>query len=341
MTDRYAVLGDEPGEDAVTLVAQADYHLLEVDRIVAALAEHGRRARIVVPVVAWKPLHSMRPTVRRLRQLVAGSGRRLGEPIDLETLLARSTAVLVLNDWGVPRLLVETARAAGHPTVALVEGVQDYGDVDTGLDRQAYRRVDHVFTLGPAAAALLGESRCTSVGSERLMALFSAPVGDAGRTAVINSNFTYGVLREARRAWLDGAVAAADAAARPWVVSRHTAERGRSRHAVAAASVDELLVTAGFVVSRFSTVALDALARGVELRYHNPHDEREPTFQTQVEGFEVTRSVAELEQALRVEPRSRAEVREAAAPFLRRHVLLDSSSSPSQRVAAGIIDLLR
>ena len=341
MTGQYATLGNDPVGPAITMVAQADYHLAELDRVAAALDALGLATRIVVPVIAWKPMYSRRPTVRRLRQLVATSGRVLAKPISVRDLVARSSAVLVMNDWGVPRELIDLARQAGVPNAALVEGVQDYADIDTGLARHAYRRVDHVFTLGPDSAANLGRERCTPVGSERVLSLWSQPATPAAAHVLINSNFTYGVMPKVRRGWVDGAVGAAEDAGQPWVLSRHTAERGRSRHRVDRRPVDALLATSSYLVSRFSTVALDALALGVELIYHNPHHEQEPTFQTEVQGFVVTRSVSELQDRLAAAPRDRSDVRAAAEPFLRRHVLLDPANPPASLVAAGLAGMVK
>ena len=155
------------------MVAQADYHLAE--QPMADALDALELATRSSSVIAWKPMYSRRPTVRRLRQLVATSGRVLAKPISVPDLVARSSAVLVMNDWGVPRELIDLARQAGVPNAALVEGVQDYADIDTGLARHAYRRVDHVFTLGPDSAANLGHERCTPVGSERVLSLWNQP----------------------------------------------------------------------------------------------------------------------------------------------------------------------
>ena len=166
------------------------------------------------------------------------------------------------------------------------------------------------------------------------------PTCDAAAHVLINSNFTYGVMPEVRRGWVDGAVSAAED--EPAVVlSRHTAERGRSRHRVDRRPVDALLATSSYLVSRFSTVALDALALGVELIYHNPHHEQEPTFQTEVRGFVVTKSVSELQERLAAAPRDRSDVRAAAEPFLRRHVLLDPANPPASLVAAGLAGMVK
>jgi len=340
MTDRYAWLDPAPIDRGVALIAQAGYHLPELDRLREALAVRGLSGAVAVPVVAWKPLHRFRPTVRRLAHTVTASGRSPSDPVTITELLDKVSAIVVMNDWGVPRTLVERAQAGGVPTFAWVEGVQDYDDVDTGLDRRAYRRVDHVFTLGEASRRLLGADRTTAVGSERIDRLWRAPAGAGSESVLVNSNFTYGVRTDARRTWLDGVVAACEAEQRPWVLSRHVAERGRVPYPVSDRPVEELLTNAGRLVSRFSTVALDALASGVELAYHNPHGEREPTFAEPMGAFTITRSSEELRAVLHEPPRSRDEVRAAAAAFLGHHVLLDSPGSPAQRAAVIVADLV-
>lgn len=338
MTERFAWLDPPPTRRGVVLVAQAGYHLFELDKLRGALATYGLAAAVVVPVVPWKPANRFRPTVRRLAETVFQSGRAPSPPVNLEALLDKSRAVVVMNDWGIPRALVERARVRSIPTFAWVEGVQDYNDVDTGLARRAYRRVDHVFTIGEASRHILGVDRSTAIGSERISQLWKAPSGTPSDNVLVNSNFTYGVRTDARQDWLDGVVAACEAEQRPWVISRHIAERGRVRYPTSDRPVEELLAGAGYLVSRFSTVALDALASGIELAYHNPHGEQEPTFADPMGAFTVCRSSSELCAVLHEKPRARNDVRAGAEAFLSHHVLLDSSASPAERAATAIAE---
>lgn len=338
MTDRYRWLGPTPQDRTVVLVPQAPYHLLELNQLAARLVERNIAAALAVPVVSWKPLHRFRPTVRRLAATVSASKLKLTSTISVADLADRSAAVVVMNDWGVPKHLVETARRREVPTFGWVEGVQDYDDVDTKLNRHAYRQVDHVFALGPASCDILGQGRCTTVGSERLSALWRLSDLPDGEGVLINSNFTYGVLNGTRSSWTEGVVKACDTAHQPWTLSRHQAERGRSPYKATDRPIDELLLEAERLVSRFSTVNLDALVLGLELIYHNPHGERVATFLNPQGAFEHTTSTDELTDVLRRPARPRHEIRAAAAAFVEHLVLLDDSSTPAERAAKVIVD---
>jgi len=337
MRIRYACLGDPDGAAAVTLVAQAEYHLLELERVAAALAAKDVPVRIVVPIIPWKPLYRFRPTVRRIRRTTESTSHRVGEPLHPNDLIEQSRAIIVMNDWGVPRGLVEEAKRSGLQTFGLVEGVQDYSDDDTGRTRNAYRRVDHVFALGDAGAQELGPDRCTVVGSERLRQLWHSEPGDVGADVLINSNFSYGVLSEHRRAWVRSAATAADAAQQPWQLSRHTAERGRSSQPVASSPIGALLPRCSWLVTRFSTVGLDALALGVDVAYHNPHGETAPLFQTDGGNFSRTTSVDELTAVLASSPRPRHAVKAANRNFLHHHAGIELAQEPSDLIADEIV----
>ena len=58
------------------------------------------------------------------------------------------------------------------------------------------------------------------------------------------------------------------------------------------------ITRSGVLISRFSTVPFEAMARGVPFIYHNPHREAVPTFQRPSGAFPVTTSAAELAGAL-------------------------------------------
>lgn len=319
------------------LVVQAAYHLAEFGPLRDALEAVGIGAELLVPVPERKPLHRFRPGYRRYRELLEATDRRVEEVIGEEALAGRLASVVVMNDWGVPRHLVERMRRAGRPTFAWIEGVQDFDDVDTGQARAAYTHVDHVFCLGEYGAGRLHSGDLTIVGSERLRELWSGPPArPEGLHAVVNSNFTYGVMTEHRRAWLGSVAAGCDEASMPWTLSRHTAERGCSRPRASPDPISELLTRSTHLIGRFSTVCYEALVLGVELVYHNPHGEQEPTFRDSAGAFSYTTSAVDLAARLRLPTRPPEEIRAAASDFLHHHLRLEDGPAPGS-IAAGVI----
>jgi hypothetical protein len=335
----YGWLDRGPSSGArVGLVVQAAYHLDEFVPLREELRARDIAADILVPLPPSKPLNRFRPGMRRFRELLAATPLRVSRSTTTDQLVTELSALVVMNDWGTPKALVESARNRRIPTFAWVEGVQDYRDVDTGQSRGAYTHVDHVFCLGRYGAEQLTTAAKTIVGSARLRALWNEPgARPEGRRATINSNFTYGVLTEHRRSWVASVLAACRAADMPRVLSRHAAERGLSTlPRPSDRPIAELLAASTHLVGRFSTVGYEALVRGVEFIYHNPHGELEPTFSEPEGAFVGTTSTDELAARLREPVRSAEEVRRTAADFLHHHLRLDDGPSPAELAATTI-----
>jgi hypothetical protein len=339
--------GDDVGTAAVLLVALAPYHLDEMVPLAGALAGRGIGTTLTTVQPARKPLARFRTQTRLYDALVGALESRGWRPgpraVPAADAIAAHHALVVMNDWDHLRLLVAYAQSRGIPTFGKVEGVQDFADVDTGRDRRAYRTVDHVLLQGANDRAALAGRPGTIVGTCRLERLLAEPV-QSTRTdlVVVNCNFTYGVLTEHRRAWLRSVVDACRRASRPFVVSRHIADRGWvNPRLVSRRPVGELLDEAGVLVTRFSTLGFEALARGVELVYHNPYGERVPAFQRPDGAFAVTRSVDELAASLARPVATAAAVRENARAFLAAQVDIDPQMPSEERAADVIVRMTR
>ena len=310
------------------LVGQTTSQLEELAPLATGLRADGVPVELVVPEPEPRPLHRLRPAVRRHQgalDAAAGLGSPVGAPLPAEPVVAGAGALVVMNDWGVPRELVVEAGRLGIPTAGWVEGVQDFADADTGRDRRPYRTVDLVLCLGEWDYGQLEGTERVVVGSERLLRLWERPrVAPAAELAVLNINFTYGVLEEHRSAWVRDAIGAGRRAGIEVAVSRHPADRGivgrrieRSEPAV------DLLERATVLVSRFSTLVHESLLLGVGVVYHNPHGEAVPTFARPRGAFTVTHGAAELKEALGEPARTPDVVRRDARDFLGTHLRLD------------------
>ena len=216
------------------------------------------------------------------------------------------------------------------------------GTADTPENRRSYRNLDLVLCQGRFDVEALNGSETAIVGSTRLERLWWAPpLPPSDPLAVINLNFVYGVRTSDRDLWLTTAIEGCERAGMPYVISVHPAERTRMGSGrMTSISASRLLPRATVLVSRFSTMPLEAMARGVPFIYHNPHGETVQTFHQPLGAFETTADAAELSAALSstdFDPeRSRAKVER----FFTNVVDVDSTARSEQRGAAAIASRL-
>jgi hypothetical protein len=202
--------------------------------------------------------------------------------------------------------------------------VQDFADVDTRRSRRPYTTARIVLGQGQNDYESLPACDVRVVGSSRLERIWRAPAVEPGQHALVNLNFTYSVLTEARRKWLESVEEALRVGAVPGVVSRHPAERSVSpRLPTASKPFRYEIGRAGLLVSRFSTVPFEAMARGVPFVYHNPHGELVPTFAGQTDAFVASHSVDELAAAIAIARSWRQGYRDRAEKFFLRQVDVD------------------
>jgi len=265
----------------VLLLPSASYHLAEIMPLADSLHRRGIETRVAVGEAHW-------PRIATGLAWYETPVYSLPEP---SRVVADVAAVVTMKDWAGYGEVVAAARAAGIPTFAKVEGAQDFADTDTPYARDAYRSADHILCQGQIDFDALVGSRHI-VGSSRLERIRQAPVLPIESDfVVINLNFTYGVLEEERALWIDSAVEACVSLRVPYAVALHPAERRTTRVPRATAvPISRLLVRASALVSRFSTVPFEAMARGVPFVYHNPHGEKVATFADGGSAFRTTTS---------------------------------------------------
>ncbi len=249
--------------------------------------------------------------------------------------------LLTFNDWG-EYFGDYVKHVAGRRTVsfAKVEGVQDWHDRDTGRIRNPYLSADVVLCQGDNdVRALEGRrERLEVVGSARLEAIWTGPLpADAPPRVVGNVNFTYGVQDEHRDMWVETLREACERANVPLDLSLHPSESAKYPGLAAAAPIRHLMVQDSILVSRFSTVLFEGMARGCSVIYYNPHGEKVETFQHPEGAFDVARdpaSLADLIQSSKV--RKRAEAKERAAGFFTGQVSMVPGTSVAMRMADAI-----
>lgn len=239
-------------------------------------------------------------------------GRDMCSISDLLKSDSRPKSIVVFNDWERPvaRMLIKHANNAGIQTIGIVEGVNDFNDIDTGKSRTPYKRVKHLILNGEHDKQYFDATMQNLYvgGVQRLDELLTKyslrdrreRVRERQRFALINVNFTYGVLAEKRDEWLGGAIKACIEAGYAPIISRHRADTGSSLGApVADRPLYEMFDQVDVVISRFSGVILEALVASQNVIYYNPAIERIEKFKEPLGAYKIATSHAELEAALR------------------------------------------
>jgi glycosyltransferase involved in cell wall biosynthesis len=318
----------------VVLSPSAGYHVADLAPLAQSLGSAQIPTVILVPKAFWET------TAPALRPF----GFEVYPQPDPGEWVARLAGLVTLNDWGIhTKDIVVAAENAGVPTFAKIEGVQDFEDDDVPWKRDAYQTVRHVLAQGQNDVDALPGKDATIVGSTRLERIWLAsPRPYRQDLAVINLNFTYGVLEDSRDLWLSTAVEGCEHAGLPYIVSLHPAERDRYEGQVPIAEqpMRHLLTGASVLVSRFSTVPFEAMARGVPFVYHNPHGEQVPTFAEPDGAFETSDDAASLAAAIKDSQPWVANYRDRAASFFLRQVDVDPERPSEVRGAEAIVAIL-
>jgi hypothetical protein len=317
--------------DPVLLLPSASYHLAEIMPLAAALNRRGYETRVAIGETHWA----------RIATGLAWYDTPAFALPEANEAVAGLKAVITMKDWAGYGEVVAAAKEAGVPTFAKVEGAQDFNDADTPYARDVYRSADHIFCQGQNDFDALDGSRYI-VGSSRLERLFQAPLMPiTDDHVVINLNFTYGVLEEERAHWIESAVAACELVRLPYSVALHPAER-RSRRVPHATTIpiSRLLLRATTLVSRFSTVPFEAMARGVPFVYHNPHGETVSTFAHGGDAFRKTTTTNELAAALDEARAWRGDYRDRSGVFFSRQVDINPDVPAEERAADMFLGLL-
>ena len=214
-------------------------------------------------------------------------------------------AFVVFNDWDpIVRSILIEAKKVNISTVGIVEGIQDYLDADTKQDRQTYKTVDYLFLPGEHDKKYFEKKQGNMFvgGIPRIHDLYSKrkeKSTEINKVALINSNFSYGVLEDCRDEWLTSAVEACKSAGFQPVISRHPADKGTLfQELVTKDSFYEALEQSSVLISRFASGILEAMALDKLPIYYNPHGEKVDKFYDSLGAYPVVNTKNELIDSL-------------------------------------------
>lgn len=251
-------------------------------------------------------------------------------------------AMVVMNDWDekVTRPLINHALSQGKITIGMIEGINDFHDRDVKWSRNAYRTVEYLLLTGDHDKLFFDDKpdKAYVIGVPRLDELMKeAPVFPKPPKAVINLNFTYGVLAEKRKQWLKSAIKGCELAGIDYVITQHPADNGLvHKYPVSKDTMYDAIRKGSLVISRFGSIIIEALALGKPVVYHNPHHEKVIKFQDPMGAYSLSDSSETLAKAIQYELSLEVDYRQRANAFLEHHCAINQAKQPAISAAEAI-----
>ena len=329
----------DPTAYDIIFLPHKDYHVWTISLCLEALSELGFNPAIV-DLSAHHRDEGIRKKAKELDLPLISYGNFCLGSFEPSLLVA-------FNDWEPrARAILMAAEDVGIATACIVEGIQDYNDSDTGRQRHAYRSVQHVLLPGTFDERYFKDSSQSvyTAGIPRIEALRRAvippPQANTPRVALINTNFSYGVLEDHRDTWLKQAVhACKECGLRP-VITRHPADKGELYpELVTNDTFYEAVICSDIVIQRFASGILEALAMRRPVIYFNPHDEQVDKFKQPIGAYIIANSKDELIEALGEQATFRFE-QEPADAFLNLHAG-DIRTCSANRTAKAIAEIVK
>ena len=196
---------------------------------------------------------------------------------EFELNVVDSDCYICLNDWE-PRVkeIMRAGNSQGKKTVGIIEGINDFDDLDTGRKRGAYKTVKNLLLTGQDDLQYFPEQNVYVCGIPRLNSLLEERRKSPERPMVaINLNFTYNVLEDKREEWLKSILEVCKDLGVEVKITQHPADRGRFDEKLL--SPDDMYTTirkSNVLISRFSSAILESLAMDCPVIYHNPHEKK-------------------------------------------------------------------
>lgn len=268
--------------------------------------------------------------------------------VNFELLSCISFKALVCSiDWEqtIGRPLIKYCQEKGILTIGMVDGIEDFEDSDYAHGRNAYQTVEYVLVTGKNDTKHLQNKldKVTIIGLPKIYSLWHESISFPQTPLVmLNVNFTYGTFEDARDMWIEHVVFTCKKLHLDFIISHHHADKGdMSSLPVSTDTVYDTIRKSSLVISRFSTVILEALALGKPVVYFNPHQEQVKLYKEPLGAFSIATSQEELQKAIVYELSHKHNVRERAAHFLHNQCNVLEPEKPACLAVQAIQKLLK
>ncbi|MCK5677865.1 MAG: glycosyltransferase family 2 protein [Flavobacteriaceae bacterium] len=256
-------------------------------------------------------------------------------------------ALICMNDWDkkVVHPLIVKAKQNKKKTIGIIEGINDFYDADIKWERHAYQTVEYLFMTGEHDRQFFEnkKNKAFVIGIPRLRELMLEEAKFPQKPlAVINVNFSYGVLEEQRDFWLDTVIEGCKKANIDYIITHHPADRADlSQYNVSAENMYDTIRNGSISISRFGSIILESIAMGKPSIYHNPHNEKVNKFQDPMGAYSLSFDSDSLADAIIYELSLDVDYRERANKFLDHHCNINSEKSSALLSAEKIQNILK
>ena len=321
----------------VVFFPHSAYHVLELSYVYEELKQDGIRGIFINSSIPYRDQGVLEEIKRLELPHLNYTNFRLFTSF-------KPKAAVCLCDWDlVVKPVIAEYKSQGVPTIGIVEGVQDYDDVDTGRPRNAYREVEHLFIPGDFDRKYFADHPHLYVaGISRIDKLWHEETEKSQEFDVlINVNFTYGVLEDKRDEWIRDVVDSCERLGYTYTISQHHADMADlSSYNVSEEPLYSLLRKSDVFVTRFSTTVMESLALKTPVVYYNPKIEKIDKFVDPVGAYEYVSDSEQLQGALEKAKHGWSEVEEPVKKFLAQHCNLNGKGSTKTIIAKKIKELI-
>jgi hypothetical protein len=332
----------------VIFFCEADYHIRNASSIIRLLKDSGIRACLID---FTKFLGSGQ------RQLTEDEKKSYKDvPLfdyskDIYSLinLSRVEVGIFFNDWGINNQYIRELQRLGIKTLAINEGVNDFLKLSEGflIKISPYRTCEYVILPGEYDTQFFKDrpDQYFVSGLPMIRKLYKEKVTFPKKPlAVINVNFTYGVLTWYRNLFVKTAIEGCKLAGVDYVITQHPMDNADlSEYNVTDKNMYDTIRGGSIFISRFSGAIIEALAMGKPCVYHNPHNEQMLKFQEPMGAYSISDSAQSLAKAIKYEldRSSKTPVREYSRKFMEYHANIGEKKEPAELITETIIKLMK
>ena len=143
---------------------------------------------------------------------------------------------------------------------------------------------------------------------------------------MINLNFTFNVLTEYSNSWISEVIQACEELNLQYKITKHPDDKTEvDENYITSEQIYDGINNSSVVISRFSTVIIEALALGKPVVYHNPGFEKVEKFRDSLGAYSISSNIDELKKAITFEL-EQEDIRVKANDFLQLHANINFDS---------------